>query len=1025
MKLIYKRILYLIIMETIFDISKIQPLFKNLGKTDELEIMFNNYKDTNKLTMEEFIRVTKMVKIMSKKQNKKIKQIISLDVVFSENSLVKYRVTIEGLEKINQILNLIHQRSNNIALTVLLSKVNGKDVTVMKKTKDMKMIYDQDNLDIRFRRSKEEDITKKELEKISSLSSDYHSSIHYRFKNRLSYIVNTSVGDLSIDLTMAQHSQELKNVKNSNTSYEIEAELYPTKKIEKKGLIEVLQKISDIKKVIAQNVVLKGKLTNKQVIQKYTQLVYKNTPSNNLYSMKPISSQVQHLVDKIPNQYSATDKADGKHHMMFITDGELFLIDDNFGVRATGMKMKNLDDTLIDGELIFLPKQQVFLMMNFDILYASGKNIMDTVSLKDRISIMIDTINKMTGNNDSLIKDYEGTFQLQKIRQHYQKQIKTFYDDLDKQINKAKKGDIIIKPKLFLFPTGGSPSEAFMFADLIWESCTESNDIKCPYMLDGIIYTGMEQKYTASLKDTKLPIYKFKPPSQNSLDVYLTFPKNSDTGDYLEIYDNSDDNKVRDQVYRIANFYVGDKLGNKEVPVPFMKEDNNHEGYFPILKGQVRDVEGDIIQDKTVVEITYDNDPTIPHQYRWKILRTRWDKTDSVNKFQKKYGNFRTIAINVWKSMKESVTWDEIKALSNPESYSSQMKQLQGRIDTTVISSDRAQDAYYQKVSNLCKPMRGFHNWIKTNLITLYCSPKKSLRNSKKEKLKVLDFGSGRGGDLMKVYHARVGYYVGVEPNYSNLYNTTDGAFARHKHLSSKYPDFTKMKYLQGDCGVEFSGEKQKQRLGNMKTENIEAIDKEFSKKNTFDLVMSMLAIHYLFADDSSLNTMCKNINDNLKPGGFIMFTLFDGNKINKLFDKKDTYTSWYTDEEGKRTKLFEIIKKYKGKELNKTGLPIDVHMAWISEEDKYETEYVVTPEFMEKTMKEKCGATLIDTDTFENMYHLNKPWFETSVKVEENPKNKKFYQDVFKFYGDLKGPDKESKKYSFLFRYYIFQKKY
>ena len=1025
MKFIYKRILYLLIMESIFDISKIEPLFKNLGKTDELEIMFNNYKDSNKLTMEEFIRVTKMIKLLSKKDKKPIKQTISLDVVYSENSLIKYRVTIEGLTKINQILNLIHQRSNNIALTVLLSKLNGKDVTVMKKTKDMKMIYDQDNLDIRFRKSKEEELTKKELDKISSLSSDFHSSIHYRFKNRLSYIIKTSVGDLSIDLTMAQHSQELKNVKKSNTSYEIEAELYPSKTVDKKGLIQILEKISDIKKVIAQNVVLKGKLTNEQVIQKYNEIVYKDTTGTGLYSMKPISSQVQHLIDKIPNQYSATDKADGKHHMMFITDGELFLIDDNFGIRDTGMKMKGLDNTIIDGELIFLPKQQVFLMMNFDILFASGKNIMNISNLKERITIMIDTINQMTGNKESLVSDYEGTFNLQKIRQHYQKQIKNFYDDLDKQIQKANKGDIIIKPKLFLFPTGGSPTEAFMFADLIWESCTEIEDIKCPYMLDGIIYTGMEQKYTASQRDTKLPIYKFKPPSQNSLDVYLTFPKNSDTGDYLEIYDNSDDNKVKDQVYRIANFYVGDKLGNKEVPVPFMKEDNNHEGFFPIIKGQVRDVEGDIIQDKTVVEITYDNDPTLPHQYRWKILRTRWDKTDSVNKFQKKYGNFRTIAINVWKSMKESVTWDEIKALANPESYDKQLKQLQGRIDSTVISTDRAQDAYYQKVTNLCKPMRNFHNWIKTNIITLYCSPKKSLRNGKQEKLKVLDFGAGRAGDLMKIYHARVGYYVGIEPNYSNLYNTTDGAIVRYNKEKSKFPDFTNMKYLQADAGVEFIGEKQKQRLGNMKLGNLEAIDKEFSKKHTFDLVMSMLAIHYLFADDSTLDIMCKNLNDNLKPGGFIMFTLFDGNKIHKLFDKDNTYTSWYTDEEGKRTKLFEIIKKYDGDNLNRTGLPIDVHMAWISEEGKYETEYVVTPEFMIKTMKDKCGAELVETDTFENMYYLNKPWFETSVKVEANLKNRKFYQNAYQFYGDLKGADKESKKYSFLFRYFIFQKKY
>ena len=564
-----------------------------------------------------------------------------------------------------------------------------------------------------------------------------------------------------------------------------------------------------------------------------------------------------------------------------------------------------------------------------------------------------------------------------------------------------------------------------MFADLIWESCTENDNIPCPYMLDGIIYTGMDQKYTPNKREWKYPIYKFKPPSQNSLDVYLTFPKNSDSGGYLEVFDNSDDSKIRDKVFRIANFYVGDNLGNKEVPVPFMKDDNNHEGYFPVINGQVRDLEGDIIQDKTVVEITYNNDPTIPHSYRWQPLRTRWDKTDSVNKHQKRYGNFRDVAIKTWKSMKEAVTWDEIKALANPDSYQQQMKQLQDRIDTSIISSDRQQDAYYQKISNLCQPMRKFHNWIKSVMIYTHGSPKKSLRNGKEQRLKVLDIGCGRGGDIMKMYHPRVGYYVGIDPNYENIHSPNDGALARYKIFKGKFPDFTKMEFIQADAGVEFIGSKQKQTLGNMKLENIEMIDKTFSKKNTFDLVNAQFSIHYLFADDSSLENLCKNINNNLKPGGFIIMTLFDGEKVNKLFEKDPTYTSYYTDDEGKRTKLFEIIKKYDGDKLNRTGLALDVHMAWISEEGKYETEYIVTKNYMIETMNKKCNAELIETDTFENMYNINKPWFDIATKVEENLKNRKFYQDAYKFYGDLKGADKESKKYSFLFRYFVFQKKY
>jgi hypothetical protein len=44
-------------------------------------------------------------------------------------------------------------------------------------------------------------------------------------------------------------------------------------------------------------------------------------------------------------------------------------------------------------------------------------------------------------------------------------------------------------------------------------------------------------------------------------------------------------------------------------------------------------------------------------------------------------------------------------------------------------------------------------------------------------------------------------------------------------------------------------------------------------------------------------------------------------------------------------------------------------------------------------------------------------------TKVEENPKNKQFYEKVAEFYGDLKGADKESRNWSFMYRYYVFQK--
>jgi hypothetical protein len=109
--------------------------------------------------------------------------------------------------------------------------------------------------------------------------------------------------------------------------------------------------------------------------------------------------------------------------------------------------------------------------------------------------------------------------------------------------------------------------------------------------------------------------------------VYISYQKNLETGTNLDIYDNSVGVDTNNKTYRIVNVYVGDLQGGKEIPVPFLKEENNHEIYLPIDKGEVRDIDGNYVQNNTVVEMIYTNDPSVQHQYRWSILRTRWDKT--------------------------------------------------------------------------------------------------------------------------------------------------------------------------------------------------------------------------------------------------------------------------------------------------------------------------------------------------------------------------------------------------------------
>ena len=1022
-------------MQLIHNNSKIKKLFNSLNKQDEFEIMFNNFREDNKLSLNKFVNTLKYLKWRADKDNIEIVSQDTLDIVYTESYNPKtvntsYRATVSGNDKINDFLKLVHLRKNHIIYSILLTQfINDESFSFMKKVKDPVKIIDFSEYDIRFRVSSEIPLDNKTINNLANIPMSQADRIKFRYKNRVSLkLIDTKSESLSIDLTIVKTADDPNGISDGRKTFEVEID-YMSKdsKLSDKTLTTIVKEIENIKKVLDETSELTDKNELDKVVSKYKDMVYgsNNDSYKNTYTMQPISAEVQHIVDKIPNKYSVTDKADGDKYVLFVYEGAVYFISTNLGVKKTKYTVKGYDNTILEGELIHITNSNKYLYMSFDCLFYKGEDVRSKVNLKDRLSALRDVCNKLSPTkykyNEYEIKSGK-KFDINDMKKFYQNEIENFYGTLNDMITKAKVNDIIFHPKLFVFPNGASDSEVFLFSYLIWYNCTKNEKINCPYVLDGVIYTGIEQKYTRDKREHKLPMYKFKPPEMNSLDVYIEFQKNNETGTFMDIFDNSLPDKVDDQFFRVTNFYVGDVVGTKEIPVPFMKEENNHEAFLPINKGQVRDIEGNIVQSNTVIEVIYNNDPTIPHQYRWQVLRTRWDKTDSVMRNGKRYGNFKDTAVRVWKSMIEAVTIQEIKTLSNPDTYMFQKKQLEARIDSSVIVSERKQDIYYQKISNLAKPMRDFHNWIKSVIIYTYCQKFKETKDSKLARASVLDIGCGRGGDILKMYHPRVGYYVGFDPDYEGIYSATDGAINRYKALKNKFPDFGKVVYLQADGGTLLNSKEQAKSISNMSKDNLETIDKVFSKKNQFDMITSQFVIHYLFGTNLTINNLVQNIKNNLKVGGFVLLTIFDAEKIMNIIGKDNKYTSYYTDDDGKKVKFFEIVKKFDGDLKDKAGQAVDVHMSWISEEGKYLEEYLVSKKLMVETMK-KAGCMLVDSETFSTVYEMNRPYFEDVINYEENPKNKKFYEKVAKFYGNLKGADKESRTWSFLNKYYVFKR--
>jgi SAM-dependent methyltransferase len=996
---------------------------------------------------------------------------------------IVYRVTVEGSDAINKLLNKLQdiQNKNYIIYKFLLHTLkkesggeNNEEIKFMVKTREPGDTIDVDDISIRVRLSSENNLLKSLRSKnpvniqldqrLNKLLTDsvididtrkiLNDNIIYRLKERTSLLVEENDNYfIRIDLTDTKTLHNIRRLNTTISNYELEIEygVKNSKFVKESHLDTIYVTAENILKLLQGSKFIIGNTQTEKVIKYYREMTNVDPTLNNLVARQAVSLEIQHVTEILPNKYAVTDKADGDRCFLVIYERSVYIINTNMVVKDTGMildkSLEQYNGTILDGEYVYLPRERRHLFMVFDCLRNGTIDVRSVTNFMQRLENADEIIEKcfiMKGQTGFKFKNaplQKNEFDEEKIASFYGLELERFYEMLNKDIEHFKEYPLI-RRKFFMPVFGAKRWEIFKYSVEFWSKYTEAANVKFPYLLDGLIYHPLEQPYITNVHESKYLEYKWKPPNKNSIDFYIEFRKDPQTGRIQNIYDNSlssdvmdisgDVGTVRNKIYRICTLYVGKMVNNREHPVPFEQNYGVTEAYIYLKENELRDLSGDIISDKTVVEFYYMNDPDIIPQCRWVPIKTRYEKTESVEKFGRRYGNYSGTAERIWRSIINPVVMDDFIELSKGNTdkrnfYDIKIKEMNSKISHQMIVAVNKENKYYQKVTKIAATMRQYHNFIKSNLIYTFCN--KMYQSNTQQS--VLDIGFGRGGDIGKFYYTEVAFLVGIDIDVEGFRSPVNGAISRYNAFRKKKPNFPKMYFIQADARAILDYDSQVKCLSGMDDVNKKLLEKFFPTvtenmhHTLFDRIDCQFAMHYFLKDDLSWNNFKQNISSHLRRGGYFIATTFDAREVIKLIGDKDAYTVYYDDLDGNKKKFFEIVKRYDIENKDEKigpGYGIDVFMSWAFDEGNFQTEYLVDVNFIKDDLA-NADFELVDTDLFSNQMEIHKDFLLDATKYESSKESRDYMAKVSQYY-EKNEMNSKCIEYTNLHRYFIFRKK-
>ena len=852
----------------------------------------------------------------------------------------------------SQNLRISINNTDNIKRYWLESKldnINSGDIIFIEKEKIDKL--DDENYNIRFSLNNEisqNNILPKNRDLL--LSNNYEKV--YRLKNR--YSIKTDDNLFLIDMTSTKmgngksfkESQTLKDISH----YEIEIEYIGKDiKLDNETIIKKLLYYCEIILILLHNsnTLLSNKLI-KDMKEQYSRLI-NNKYGNNFIAASPVTIHREHLFknDEIKNiygKYAVTLKADGDRNFLFvyksdneIDNGKIFIFNNNFNFLYTGYKDIEWIGTLIEGEYIDNDNEKELYM--YDILFSKGEDVRKRYLIdyqKDSSNTRLDLLDKFMKSST------------RKLGLHYDS-------------NKCIK----IKNKKYLQSVRSDGSDIFQKAKEIWDTRKFTS-----FNVDGIIFVPKYEYYPMKA-GTWSSLFKWKPLELNTIDFLIKVLKDNNNKDiknpYITLIDRPD-GKHETVLKQYKSFqlyvtgqktiYINQKQTTQNIPVlfnPFNLDEKNSEIHNisklflddneKIYANDPLTGEKTEIYDDIIVEFGYDNSKE--EGYKWVPYRLRKDKTTKYKNGEEYYGNSKYVATDNFKAINLPVTEDMITT---------------GIIPINIDKIGDNQKPYYDRnANNNGKHERfsyqNFHNhYIKYQLLYL-ASPVYLQEIKYGVHGKILDLCCGNGKDVTKIKRAKYAEIVGIDYDYKNIKE------AQEWYKNMIPTPKPKAYFVRGDSSkliwpVQACGFTDADKL---------KIREFIPSKYLFDTISLQFCFHYFFENEITLRSIIQNMNDNLKIGGFVIGTTFDGERIYNALQKDGTTIGKTSSGET----MWRIDKKYTSTKLEFTnkkpnfGKKIDVLVKTIGVPH---IEYLVNFNYLDKIMEE-YGFSKVRIKPFEE-YH-------------------------------------------------------